>query len=35
MYAADGHDPLFDRGASAADRYLGDARGSRIPAWPR
>ena len=25
-FAADGHDPLFGRGASAADRYLGDAR---------
>jgi 3-oxosteroid 1-dehydrogenase len=25
-YAADGHDPLFGRGASAADRYLGDPR---------
>lgn len=25
-YAADGHDPLFGRGRSAADRYLGDPR---------
>jgi 3-oxosteroid 1-dehydrogenase len=25
-YADDGHDPLFDRGANAADRYLGDPR---------
>jgi 3-oxosteroid 1-dehydrogenase len=25
-YAADGHDPLFNRGVSAADRYLGDPR---------
>lgn len=25
-YAADGHDPLFGRGDSVADRYLGDAR---------
>jgi 3-oxosteroid 1-dehydrogenase len=25
-YAGDGHDPLFGRGASAADRYLGDPR---------
>ena len=25
-FAADGHDPLFSRGASAADRYLGDPR---------
>jgi 3-oxosteroid 1-dehydrogenase len=25
-HAADGHDPAFGRGASAADRYLGDAR---------
>lgn len=25
-FAAAGHDPLFGRGASAADRYLGDAR---------
>ena len=25
-FAADGHDPLFGRGASAADRYLGDQR---------
>ena len=25
-FAADGHDPLFRRGASAADRYLGDPR---------
>jgi 3-oxosteroid 1-dehydrogenase len=25
-FAGDGHDPLFGRGASAADRYLGDAR---------
>jgi 3-oxosteroid 1-dehydrogenase len=25
-FAADGHDPMFGRGASAADRYLGDQR---------
>jgi 3-oxosteroid 1-dehydrogenase len=25
-FAADGHDPLFHRGETAADRYLGDAR---------
>ena len=25
-FAADGHDPLFVRGDSAADRYLGDPR---------
>ena len=33
-FAADGHDPLFGRGDSAADRYLGDP-GSHIRAWPR